>query len=203
MRAVPTVFVVDDDAPARQSLSVMIQTAGLLVETYDNAPELLDEYDTVRPGCLVVELSMPGMSGLSLIETLRARAVELPVIMISGCADVHSAVEAMKFGALDFLEKPFTAERLMDAIRRAIRLDASKREKRARTADAARRFENLTPREHQVLALVLAGKSNKLIAEALKISPKTVEIHRSNVMTKMAADSLANLVRMTVELAAE
>ena len=166
MNESPTVFVVDDDVAARQSLRVMIQTAGLLVETYDSAPELLDHYDTVRPGCLLVDLSMPGMSGLSLIETFRARAVELPVIMISGCADVHSAVEAMKFGALDFLEKPFTADRLMEAIHRAIELDARKREKRARTADAARRFENLTPREHQVLALVLAGKSNRLIAAA-------------------------------------
>ncbi len=192
-----TVFIVDDDEAVRDSLGWLMKTVGLATEVFASAREFLDRYDPRRPGCLVLDIRMPGMSGLELQEKLTEDAIPLPVVVITGHGDVPLAVRALKGGAVDFIEKPFNDQVLLDAVQRAIALDAGRRQEYERNADIASRLASLTPREREVLELVVAGRANKVIAAELGVSQKTVEAHRARVMEKMEAQSLSELVRMT------
>ncbi len=193
-----TVFVVDDDQAMRSSLQWLIESVGLAVESFASADEFLTSYYPGRAGCLLLDVRMPGMSGLELQEYLNAHEIKIPVIIITGHGDVHMAVRAMKRGAIDFIEKPFNDEVLLDAIRNALNLDERRRGYQAERAELAARLAQLTPREHEVMDMVTEGKSNKEIAKTLGVSAKTVEAHRARVMEKMQAGSLAELVRMAV-----
>lgn len=193
-----TVFVVDDDEAMRNSLRWLIESAELQVETFDSAQAFLDGYYPGRSGCLLLDVRMPGMNGLELQSQLWSRDITLPVIVITGHGDVAMAVKAMKAGALDFIEKPFNDETLLDSIQRALMTDVELRESRATRAEIAARMAHLTRREHEVMEMVTAGKSNKEIAADLDVSSKTVEAHRARVMEKMEARSLAELVRMSM-----
>ena len=194
----PTVFVVDDDRAMRESLSWLLDSVGLRVRSYATAAEFLADHDPAQPGCLVLDVRMPGMSGLDLQAELARRGVELPTIVITGHAEVSMAVRAVKAGALDFIEKPFSDQLLLDRVRQALEIDLEVREVRRRREDALRRLATLTAREREVLNLVVAGKQNKEIASELGVSPKTVEVHRAHVMSKMCVDSLAELIRITL-----
>ena len=194
----PTIFVVDDDEGMRSSLRWLLESEGLRVETFGSAQEFLNAYYPGRAGCMLLDVRMHGMSGLELQEHLREQDIQIPVIIITGHGDVPMAVRAMKSGALDFIEKPFDDEKMLDAIRRALDIDKLRRERQADRANLAARLANLTPREHEVMLQVTDGKSNKEIANALGVSSKTVEAHRARVMEKMEARSLAELVRMVL-----
>jgi len=191
-----TVFVIDDDPAIRESLRWLIESVGLNVKVFATAPEFLESYLPGPPSCLVLDIRMPGMSGLDLQAELAARDIRVPVIIITGHAEVPVAVRAMKAGAFDFIEKPFSDQLLLDRISRAIEFDTQVRHGRSVQADVASRLAQLTPRERQVMELVIVGKANKVIASELGLSPKTVEVHRAHVMKKMQADSLADLVRL-------
>jgi RNA polymerase sigma factor (sigma-70 family) len=193
-----TVFIVDDDQAMRSSLQWLIESVGMKVETYESAQAFLDAHYPGRAGCLLLDVRMPGMSGLELQQYLVRREIRLPVIIITGHGDVSMAVKAMKAGAVDFIEKPFDDEELLNSIRSAVQHDEKRRALRAQRADIAARMAELTPREHEVMAMVTDGKSNKEIAAALGVSAKTVEVHRARVMDKMRADSLAELVRLAL-----
>ncbi|MGD2116901.1 MAG: response regulator FixJ [Chromatiales bacterium] len=195
---VSTVFVVDDDHAMRESLTWLIESVGLRVETYDSADAFLQSYYPGRSGCLLLDVRMPGMSGLELQEHLQRQQVTVPVIIITGHGDVPMAVRAMKAGAIDFIEKPFNDEQLLESIRNALTIDDMRRDREAQKAAVASRLAQLTPREHEVMDMVTAGKSNKEIANTLGVSAKTVEAHRAKVMEKMQAGSLAELVRLVV-----
>jgi len=192
------VFVVDDDQAMRASLQWLIESVGMAVRTFDSANAFLAAYEPSWFGCLLLDVRMPGMSGLELQAYLARRDIRLPVIVITGHGDIAMAVKAMKAGAVDFIEKPFNDEDLLSSIRNALRHDEQQRALHARRADIAARLEELTPREHEVMTMVTDGKSNKEIAAALGVSAKTVEVHRARVMDKMRADSLAELVRMVM-----
>ncbi len=193
-----TVFVVDDDQAMRSSLQWLIESIGMKVESYSAADEFLRQYYPGRAGCLLLDVRMPGMSGLELQQYLRSNDIHIPVIIITGHGDVPMAVRAMKSGAVDFIEKPFNDEMLLDAIRNALALDERQRSRQAERAEIAARLAHLTPREHEVMEMVTDGQSNKEIANSLGVSAKTVEAHRARVMEKMQAGSLAELVRMAI-----
>jgi two-component system response regulator FixJ len=195
----PCVFIVDDDEPVRDSLDLLIRSVGYDVESYASALEFLDAYDD-RPGCLVLDVRMPQMSGLDLQQELVERHAILPIIFMTGHGDVPMAVQAMRGGAVDFLQKPLRDQDLLDRINEALRTDAQNRELLAQKQETAQRLQQLTAREREVMALVAAGKANKVIAYELDVSQRTVEIHRARVMEKMRATSLAHLVRMVVEV---
>lgn len=193
-----TIFVVDDDPDVRDSLAALLEAEGYPAETFGSAGDFLAGGAAGRPGCLIADIRMPDMDGLELQEELGRRRVVLPVIVVTGHGDVPLAVRAMKAGAVDFLEKPYDQTLLLQAIRRALD-EANEASDRASAGQAmAKRLEDLTDRERQVLDLLAAGKPNKVIAYELDISPRTVEIHRARVMEKMHARSLAELVRMVV-----
>ena len=194
----PTVFVVDDDRAMRESLSWLLDSVGLHVRSYATAADFLADHDPAQPGCLVLDVRMPGMSGLDLQAELARRGVDLPTIVITGHAEVSMAVRAVKSGAIDFIEKPFSDQLLLDRVRQALEMDRQAREVRSRREDARRRLATLTAREREVLNLVVAGRANKEIAFELRVSPKTVEVHRAHVMSKMCVDSLAELIRVTL-----
>ncbi|MCB1830068.1 MAG: response regulator transcription factor [Gammaproteobacteria bacterium] len=194
----PNVFVVDDDQAMRNSLKWLIESVGMKVETYSTADEFIRNYYPGRAGCLLLDVRMPGMSGLELQEHFLKHQINIPIIIITGHGDVPMAVRAMKSGAVDFIEKPFNDEMLLESIRNALNKDIEQRAAQAERAEIATRLANLTPREHEVMEMVTAGKSNKDIAQSLGVSAKTVEAHRSRVMEKMQADSLADLVKMAV-----
>jgi len=194
----PVVFVVDDDPAMRDSLRWLIESTGVRVETYADAQTFLAAIRSDVPGCLVLDVRMPGMSGLDLQAELAARGIALPTIVITGHAEVPMAVRAVKAGAIDFIEKPFSDQLLLDRVRQGIELDRQERESRAQRTEVARRLGSLTHREREVLDLVVAGKANKEIASALRLSPKTVEVHRAHVMEKMEASSVAELVRLAL-----
>lgn len=198
MQTEANVFVVDDDEAMRSSLKWLIESVGMQVHTYPSAQAFLDAYYPGRAGCLLLDVRMPGMSGLELQTYLVRREIRLPVIIITGHGDVSMAVRAMKAGAVDFIEKPFDGEALLGSIRDALQYDEKQRVLRAQRADIAARLAELTPREHEVMNMVTDGKSNKEIAAALGVSAKTVEVHRARVMDKMRADSLAELVRLVL-----
>jgi FixJ family two-component response regulator len=192
------ICVVDDDAAARSSLRLLLKSLGLAATAYDSAASFLKSYDPEQPGCLLLDIRMPGMSGLELQQQLNQRGTISPIIFITGHGDVAMAVEAMQHGAFDFLQKPFRDQELLDRVQRAIAKDHEVRAT-LRGHDAIRqRLESLTAREHEVLDLVTAGAANKVIAHRLGISQRTVEIHRARVMEKMSADSLAQLVHLTL-----
>jgi RNA polymerase sigma factor (sigma-70 family) len=193
-----TVFVVDDDQAMRNSLKWLISSVGMRVECFGSADEFLASHHGGGAGCLLLDVRMPGMSGLELQEILAERNITLPVIIITGHGDVAMAVRAMKAGAIDFIEKPFNDELLLDAIRNALALDERRRDVQLERAEVAQRLEQLTPREREVMEMVTEGKSNKEIAAELGVSAKTVEAHRARVMEKMRAGSLAELVRMAL-----
>lgn len=191
-----TVHVVDDEEAARKSLAFLLTVAGFTVRVHESATAFLAGASTIRNGCLVTDLRMPDMNGVELLQRLRAANIVMPSIVITGNADVPMAVEAMKAGAVDFIEKPFADEVLIAAIRRAAR---QIRNEATDDADAvARRLAELTGREMEVLKAVVTGLPNKSIAFDLEISPRTVEVHRANVMAKMGARSLPDLVRMAL-----
>ena len=201
MAVEPTVFVVDDDTAFLAYLGMLLKSVGLRVEVFTTAEEFLAQYVPARPGCLLLDVRMPGMSGLNLQEELAARRISLPVIIITGYPEWSTAVRALKTGAVDFIQKPiFSDQLLLERIRQAIETDRRTRDLEAQRAAVAARVAQLTTRERQVMELVVAGKPNKLIAADLGLSPKTVEVHRANVMKKMAADSLAELVRLQLLL---
>lgn len=193
-----TVFVVDDDEAMRESLTWLIESVGLDVETFSSADEFLTAYYPGRPGCLLLDVRMPGMSGLELQGHLQQQQVTIPVIIITGHGDVPMAVRAMKAGAIDFIEKPFNDEQLLESIRNALSIDDTQRDEQTFKAEIASRLAQLTPRESEVMDMVTSGKSNKEIANSLGVSAKTVEAHRAKVMEKMEAGSLAELVRLVV-----
>lgn len=195
----PTVFVVDDDDAVRSSLRLLLRSVGLSATALPSAQEFLDSYDPQQPGCLVLDVRMPGMSGLELQQQLNLRGAIIPVIFITGHGDVPMAVEAMQHGAFDFLQKPFRDQDLIDRVQRALEKDRVAREQLRRVDVIRKRIESLTARERQVLELVTAGKPNKIMAAELGVSQRTVEIHRARVMEKMEASSLAQLVRMMID----
>lgn len=195
-----TVFIVDDDDAVRSSLRLLLKSVGLAAVAYGSARDFLAAWHPDQPGCLVLDVRMPSMSGLELQEELNRRGAIIPVIFITGHGDIPMAVEAMQHGAFDFLQKPFRDQDLIDRIQRAIERDARNRAQLLEKEKIRERYESLTPREREVLALVTAGKANKVMAGDLGVSQRTVEIHRARVMEKMEASSLAQLVRMVMEL---
>jgi RNA polymerase sigma factor (sigma-70 family) len=196
----PTVFVVDDDHAVRDSLRLLIKSVGHKVETFASADEFLEVWDPDRPGCLVADIRMPGMSGLELQESLNGRQSTLPIIFITGHGDVPMAVEAMRAGALDFVQKPFRDQDLLDRINEGLQRDRRQRDEARERAAIQARVDSLTARERQVLERVVAGQPNKVIAMDLNVSQRTVEIHRARVMEKMQARSLAQLVQLMSRL---
>ena len=195
-----SVFVVDDDDAVRNSLRLLLKSVGLPTVALASAREFLDAWHPAQPGCLVLDVRMPGMSGLELQEELNRRGAVIPVIFISGHGDIPMAVEAIQHGAFDFLQKPFRDQDLIDRVQRALATDQADRQSLAQRDVLRRRYESLTPREQEVLALVTKGKANKVMAGDLGVSQRTVEIHRARVMEKMGAQSLAQLVRMVIDL---
>ena len=198
MAADGVVHVIDDDADVRQSLAFLLSTAGLAVRVHDSAVAFLKVLPEIKDGCVVTDVRMPGIDGLELQRRLGELEKRLPVIVMTGHGDVPLAVEAMKAGAVDFIEKPFDDEVMLSAIRTALARQADDRERNARTAAIQERIARLSDRERDVLDRLVAGKANKVIAHELGISPRTVEVYRANVMTKMQADSLSELVRMAL-----
>jgi two-component system response regulator FixJ len=196
--SMPTVFVVDDDAGMRAALRRLIAGAGLAVETYASATELLAQCDLTRPGVLLLDVMMPGMNGLELQETLLSRGVASPVIFLTGSNSVPIAVAAMQHGAIDFVEKPFENADLLARLQRALQMVADTHVAQVNRNEFERRVALLTPREREVMDHVVTGQTSKEIARALGASHRTIEIHRTRVMAKMEAESLADLVRMTM-----
>lgn len=196
----PIVYIVDDDDGMRRALTILITTVGYQPVACSRPSEFLAKYDPGQPSCLVLDVRMPEMSGLEVQQHLNKAGSMLPIILVSGHGDIPMAVQAMKDGAFDFLQKPFRDQELLDRINAALKLDAQNRESVDRLADLKARQESLTPREHEVLALVVDGKANKVIAIDLGLSERTVEIHRANVMEKMGARSVAHLVKMHLML---
>jgi two-component system, LuxR family, response regulator FixJ len=192
------VHVIDDDEAMRESLSFLLKAAKISVSAYDSADAFLAKLKDIKGGCIVTDVRMPGMSGLDLLKRLRELNSPMPVIVITGHGDVPLAVEAMKYGASDFLEKPFDDDTLLGAVRKAFSETAASQEDHALRTAVTQRMASLSARERQVLDGLLAGHPNKTIAYDLGISPRTIEIYRANVMTKMEAASLSELVRMAL-----
>jgi two-component system response regulator FixJ len=201
-QAAPTdgmvVHVVDDDEAVRRSLALLLGSFGLDAETYESAEAVLSHLDQLRPGCLVVDIRMPGMDGLELQAELTRRQCSLPVVVVTGHADVGLAVRAMKAGAVDFIEKPYSEDDLLHAVRSALQQIVDERQSTATAEAAQARIALLTPRERDVLGRLVEGRPNKVIAHELGISPRTVEIHRANLMEKLGCRSLAEAVRIAI-----
>jgi len=199
----PTVFIVDDDAEVRDAIELLMQSVGLRTEVYGSARAYLEAFDPDRPGCVITDVRMPVMSGLELQEELARRPRHPPMIIITGHGSVPMAVRAVRAGAVDFVEKPFYDQALIDSVNRAISEDAERRGAQQLRADIEARYGELTPREREVLAMVAAGKRNKVIALELGISQSTVEAHRARVMEKMQAQTLSELMQQLFYLKAE
>ena len=197
------VFVIDDDASMRDAVSRLLNAVGLTVQTFASAREFLAGRLPDVPGCAVLDVRLPGLSGLDLQREMVERGIHIPVIFITGHGDIPMSVQAMKAGAVEFLTKPFRDQDLLDAVRLGIQLDRQGRKERAELAELRDGLRQLTPREREVMSLVVAGLLNKQIALRLGTSEKTIKIHRSHVMQKMRADSLADLVRMSQKLGIE
>lgn len=195
-----TVFVVDDEPDVRAALSMLIRSVGLKPEIYENPQAFLDAYDPERPGCLVLDMRMPGMSGLDLQEKLASMGQHPPIIMISGHGEIPNAVQAVQSGAVDFLQKPVSDQLLLDRIQQAMRLDTENRKEFSERKELEQRFATLTAREREVLQGVIAGKLNKTMADELSVSTRTVEIHRAHLMEKMQAGSLSALIQMATHI---
>ncbi len=193
------VYVVDDDEAVRDSLLLLLRSVGLRAVVFDSAQAFLDRLDHAGPSCLVLDIRMPGISGMELVQRLRDQNCSLPTIIITGHGDVPMAVEAMKLGVFDFLQKPFRDQELLDRIQQSLARSETELATRRERECVLQRLDELTPREQQVLAGLLEGKANKVIAADLELSQRTVEIHRARVMDKMQARSLATLVQMVVQ----
>ena len=196
MTHAPTAYVVDDDEAMRILWRWLMESSGVAVQTFPTAAAFIQAYRREAPGCLVLDVLLPGMSGPQLQDYLRREAIELPIVFVSGHNDVPTAVNAIKGGAVDFIQKPFDYREAVSVVRRALERDAQGRERRARQAELAGRFAALTAREREVMQRVIEGKPNKLIAEELDISVRTVEFHRANLMEKMGAPSVAALIQL-------
>jgi len=194
----PTVYIVDDDPSVCDSLSWLLESENLATRTFASAEEFLGAYRREWNGCITLDVRMPGMSGLELQECLKQQSNSLPVIIITAHADVPMAIRAMKAGAFDFIEKPFLDEQLINCIRRAIETGNRFRHEQDQRLEIEQRYETLTLRERQVMQMVVVGKANKVIAADLGLSTKTIEVHRSRIMSKMKARSLSELVRMAM-----
>jgi FixJ family two-component response regulator len=194
------VFIVDDDTSLRDSLKDLIRSVGLRVEAFASAQEFLRSKRPDMPGCLVLDVRLKGLSGLDLQKRMAEADMEIPIIFITGHGDIPMTVEAMKAGAVEFLTKPFRDQDLLDAIEQALERDCKAREQRAKVAELRSRFDSLTPREREVMTLVVAGLLNKQIAGELGTSEASVKVHRQHVMEKLGAGSLAELVRMADKL---
>lgn len=192
----PTVFIVDDDPAIRFAMQALMDSVNVRHEIFPTGDAFLESIDDHRPGCLVLDIRMPGLGGLELQEELLKRGNTLPIIFITGHGDVPMAVEAMQKGAVDFIQKPFRDQDLLDRIREALKADHERRAEQEKHAEVEHRLERLTNREREVFDLVVTGKPNKVIAYELGVSQRTVEIHRARVMEKMQARSLADLVKM-------
>ncbi len=192
------VLVADDDEAVRDSLRLLLEAAGYRVETFSSGKALLSALRPEEEACLVIDVKMPELGGIEVQERLRAAGFSLPVVIITGHGDVPLAVQAMKAGAVDFVEKPFTEEVILAAVKRALEIERQQRESEAAAAEARSRLSELSERERQVLSLLVAGKPNKVIAHELVISPRTVEIHRARVMEKTHARSLSELVKLAL-----
>jgi len=200
MKKNPIIMVVDDDSGVRNAMRSLLKSVGLESALYASAQEFLTAYQPAQPGCLVLDIRMPGMSGLELQQQLNMLGAVIPVIFMTGHGDIPMAVEAMQHGAFDFLQKPFRDQDLLDRIQRAIARDTEQRQTLGETARIKAHVASLTAREREVLDLMTQGKQNKVIAQDLGVSPRTVEIHRARVMEKMNAQSVAQLVRMMLDL---
>ena len=194
----PTVYIVDDDQSIRHAMELLMRSVGMEYAIFHSGNEFLARYSNSFAGCLVLDIRMPGLGGLELQEKLIALGSTLPIIFITGHGDVPMAVEAMQKGAVDFIQKPFRDQELLDRIGEAMQTDRARRSERQEKVDVLERIATLTKREREVLDLVVTGKPNKVIAYELGVSQRTIEIHRSRVMEKMQANSLADLVRMHI-----
>ncbi len=195
-----TVFIIDDDREVREALQLLMESVGLQVELFDSANTFMEQFDASRPGCIILDVRMPGMSGLELQSQLLEQPLCPPIIIFTGHGDVPMAVRAVQAGAVDFIEKPFNDQALLDSVHRALEQDARQRGQASHIAEIKQRVDRLTPREREVLHLVVQGLRNKLIATELSVSQSTVEAHRAKVMEKMEAKSLSDLMRMMLTL---
>jgi two-component system response regulator FixJ len=193
-----SVYVIDDDEAMRDSLAFLLGSAGIAVQTYASANTFLENLSNVNPGCIITDVRMPGLSGIDLLRRLRELKLDVPVVVITGHGDVPLAVEAMKIGALDFLEKPFDDEILLSSVRSALNRLGRDHKRQAERDEIAGRLATLSKRERDVLEGLVVGKANKQIAYDLGISPRTIEVYRANLMAKMQAASLSDLVRMAL-----
>lgn len=199
----PKVFVVDDDQAVRDSLGLLLRSMGQKARLFDSAQAFLDDYDPNMAGCIVLDIRMPGMSGMELQQKLKTMHCTVPIIFVTGHGDVPMAVEAMHHGAFDFIQKPFRDQELLDRINQALTWDQEHRSDEDYRRGVIERFQSLTPREREVMDCVVRGLANKVIAMDLSLSQRTVEIHRARVMEKMNARSLADLVRMSLLVSRE
>jgi len=195
-----TVYVVEDDEAVRDSLELLLQSDDKPVKTYDSATAFLKSYSDAMAGCIVLDIRMPGMDGMELQKKLNDKHSILPIIFVTGHGDVPMAVDAMKEGAIDFIQKPYREEALLEKIEAALVQDRQQRKRLGEKQEIVRRVKSLTPREHEIMDRMIAGQANKVIAIELEISQRTVEIHRSRVMHKMGTHSLAHLVRMVLSV---
>lgn len=193
-----TVYIVDDDENVRNSLAQLFEAVGYNFEIFSSSQDFLDSYDSTKPGCLVLDIRMPGMSGLGLQEKLAKYRDTLPIIFITGHGDVTTAIEAFKGGATDFIEKPFNDQKLLDSIDKSIETSLKNYRNQVEVADIQKRMDALTAREREILKGVVDGKTNKMIALEFEISPKTVDFHRCNIMEKMGVNSAVQLTRVVM-----
>ena len=200
IEAEPIVFVVDDDLSVRRSTERLLRTAGLKVQTFTSAREFLKHPRPEGPACLVLDVRMPGLSGIELQRELTHSGIQIPIIFITAHGDIPMTVRAMKAGAVEFLTKPFRSRGLLDAVRAAIERDRTAHKERSETGELRQRYEQLTPREREVMPLVAAGLLNKQAAGELATTERTIKFHRAHIMQKMGAESLADLVRMAEKL---
>ena len=196
----PIVFIVDDDLSVRRSTERLIRSAGFNVLTFTSAREFLANQRPQGPACLVLDVRMPGLSGMDLQRELTQSGIHIPIIFITGHGDIPMSVRAMKAGAVEFLTKPFRSRSLLEAVRAAIETDRSAHKARSETGELRQRYEQLTPREREVMALVVAGQLNKQVASELATTERTIKFHRAHIMQKMGVESLADLVRMAEKL---
>lgn len=195
----PTVFIVDDDYGVRDAMSELITSIGIEVKSYDNVRSFLDDYIPSTPGCLVLDVRLPGISGLELQEHFRRKNIHIPIIFVSGHSNVAIAVRSMKAGAIDFLEKPFDDQLLLDSIQKALEIDRVTRNEEEYRSLIMKRIDCLSPREDEVLHLLIQGKANKTIADQLQLSTKTIETHRAHIMRKLGVKSMAGLMWMAIK----